>query len=86
MKLNERCKGNHSPPPIGRLTPNQFPSKRWLIPLNPLLPVFISGHDSAGLGWVRVNFLRGSSYRAVLWICAENSIDNVEIFSLLLIL
>ena len=38
----------------------------------------------AGLGWDRVNFLHSSWYGAMLWIYAENSVDNSGMFSLLL--
>ena len=38
----------------------------------------------AGFDWGRVNFLRSSWYEAMFWICAENSVDNTGMFSLLL--
>ena len=39
---------------------------------------------SACFGWDRVNFLHSSWYGAMFWICAENSVDNSGMFSLLL--
>ena len=38
----------------------------------------------AGFGWDRVNFLRSSWYGAMFWICAEDSVGNTGMFSLLL--
>ena len=35
IKPNQWWKGNHSPPPMGRLMPSQFPSKRLLTLLKP---------------------------------------------------
>ena len=34
--------------------------------------------------WGRVNFLHSNWYGATFWICAENSVDNTGMFSLLL--
>lgn len=33
----------------------------------------------AGFGWERVHFLHSSWHRAVVWICAENSVDRIRI-------
>ena len=38
----------------------------------------------AGFDWNRVNFFHSSYYGTMFWICAENSIDNTGVFSLLL--
>ena len=38
----------------------------------------------AGFGWDRVNFLHSSEYGAMVWICAENSVDNSGVVLLLL--
>lgn len=38
----------------------------------------------SGFGWGRVNFLHNSSYGAMLWICDQNSVDNIRMFWLLL--
>jgi len=38
----------------------------------------------ADFGWDRVNFLHSSCYGTMFWILAENSVDNIEMFSLLL--
>ena len=34
----------------------------------------------AGFHWDRVNFLHGSWYGAMFWICGENSVDNTGMF------
>lgn len=39
--------------------------------------------DCAGFHWDRVNFLHSSQHGVIFWICAENSVDNPEIFLLL---
>jgi len=38
----------------------------------------------AGFGWDRVNFLHSSWYGATFWICADHSVDDTGMFSLLL--
>ena len=48
----------------------------------PDIPYLID--DCAGFNWYRVNFLHSSYCGAMFWICAENSIDNTEMFLLLL--
>ena len=40
--------------------------------------------NCAGFGCDRVNLLHSSWYGAMFWICAENSVDSTEMFSLLL--
>ena len=38
----------------------------------------------AGFDWHRINFLHGSQYQSMFCICAENSVDDTGVFSLLL--
>lgn len=34
------------------------------------------GRDCTGLAWARINFLHGSSYPAMFWLCDQTSLDN----------
>ena len=45
-----------------------------------LLKHSINFRDCAGFAWDRVNFLHSSWYGAMVWICAENSVDNTGMF------
>lgn len=52
--------------------------KMWLFQLSQIHGGF------AGFVWDRANFLQGSWEGVMLWICSENSVDNMRMSSLLL--
>ena len=62
----------------------QFLKGFFVCKITILCKPWIRMHICAGFVWEKVNFIHSLKYGAKSWICAENSVDNTRMFSLLL--
>lgn len=66
----------------------QFPEQNkkgyilWFVKVLFTLKGYYANYADFGRG--RVNFLHCSQYGAMIWICAENNVNNIKMFSVLL--